>query len=102
MNKVMLTGRVAGAPEERELPSGGALVAFRLIVDRDSTSTRPLDGSNVDVIDCVARERHFRDAVINVKPNAVLSVEGQLRRRFWRAGAAAASRVEVEITAVAQ
>ena len=34
VNEVLLTGRVSGVPEERELPSGDRVVQLRLVVRR--------------------------------------------------------------------
>jgi single-strand DNA-binding protein len=38
--------------------------------------------------------------VSRLVPGDVVEVEGSLRRRFWRVGAGAASRSEVEVTRV--
>ena len=99
-NEVALSGRLAAAPEPRELPSGDALVVFRLVVAREETQEhkegRPRPQS-VDTIDCVAWRSDVRRRVQGWAPGDVVAVEGALRRRFWRAGSAAVSRCEVEV-----
>ena len=50
-----------------------------------------------------AAQRHvasFQRVVSRLVPGDVVEVEGSLRRRFWRVGAGAASRSEVEVTRV--
>jgi len=98
-NEVLLVGRLAAEPEERSLPSGDALVTFRVVVDRPptarSTSSR---GSAVDTLDCVARAAAVRRAAQGWRPGDVLEVHGALHRRFFRtAGGATGSRYEVEV-----
>ena len=97
-NEVVLVGRVSAPPEERELPSGDVLVTFRLVVDRPA---RPLPEGvrpvSVDTLDCVAWTPALRRSLSAWETGDVVRVEGALRRRFWRAGAAAASRCEVEV-----
>ena len=52
VNEVLLTGRVSGVPEERELPSGDRVVQLRLVVRRPPARGRT-GGSRagVDTID---------------------------------------------------
>lgn len=102
-NEVVLVGRVSGAPEERELPSGDALVTWRVVVDRPSPRRAPPPGvrpPTVDTFDCVAWTGPVRRTARGLCDGDVVSVEGALRRRFWRAGAAATSRTEVEVATV--
>ena len=98
-NEVTLVGRVAAAPEQRELPSGDVLTTFRVVVDRPPRvlpeGVRPV---SVDTLDCVAWTPALRRAVGAWQPGDVVQVEGALRRRFWRSGAGAVSRTEVEVT----
>jgi single-strand DNA-binding protein len=51
-NEVLLTGRVSGEPQERELPSGDRVVQFRVVVRR-ATPRPAAEGSraSVDTID---------------------------------------------------
>lgn len=102
-NEVLLVGRVSGVPQERELPSGDVLVAWRLVVDRPPGGRRPPEGvraTTVDTLDCTAWTAGLRRAAGGLGEGDVVEVSGALRRRFWRAGAAAASRTEVEVSAV--
>ena len=101
-NEVVLVGRVPAAPEERELPSGDRLVSWRVVVGR-GPGRRPPEGvraTTVDTLDCVAWTASARRAAAALQPEDVVEVRGALRRRFWRAGAGAASRCEVEATSV--
>jgi single-strand DNA-binding protein len=95
LNEVRLRGRLAGVQDERTLPSGDAVVGFRLVVDRDGSSG---GSSRVDTIDCAAFRGDVRRKVVGWSPGDKVEVSGSLRRRFFRAaGTAAASRYEVEI-----
>ena len=102
-NEVVLVGRVSGEPQERELPSGDALVSWRLVVPRPAPRRPPPDGvrpPTIDTLDCVVWTAALRRTARGLADGDVVAVEGALRRRFWRAGAAAASRCEVEASAV--
>ncbi|MBC7375539.1 MAG: single-stranded DNA-binding protein [Frankiales bacterium] len=98
-NEVLLVGRVSGAPQERELPSGDSLVSWRLVVARSTGARRPPPGvraTTVDTLDCVAWTAGLRRTARGLSDGDVVELRGALRRRFWRAGAGAASRCEVE------
>lgn len=102
-NEVVLVGRVSGEPEERELPSGDVLVAWRVVVDRPAPRRAPPSGvrrPTIDTLDCVAWTAAVRRVARGLTDGDVVAVEGALRRRFWRAGPAAASRTEVEVETV--
>lgn len=102
-NEVVLVGRVSGQPQERQLPSGDALVSWRLVVPRSAPRRPPPDGvrpPTIDTFDCVVWTAALRRTARALADGDVIAVEGALRRRFWRAGAAAASRCEVEVAAV--
>ncbi len=102
-NEVVLVGRVSGEPVERELPSGDAIVCFRVVVDRPAPRRAVPDGVRavtVDALDCVAWTGTVRRTARGLLDGDVVVVEGSLRRRFWRAGAAANSRTEVEVTSL--
>lgn len=86
-NHVVLTGRISGEPEERELPSGDRVVTFRLVVPRD-------DGG-VDTIDCAAWGAALRRRALTMV-DAEAHLTGQLHRRFWQSPKGLASRYEVE------
>ena len=94
VNEVRLTGRVSGDPEERVLPSGDRLWSFRVVVARD----RPRGRQTVDALECVAWSARARRSVARWGDGDVVELTGVLRRRFYRAGAATVSRVEVEAT----
>lgn len=102
-NEVVLVGRVSGVPEERVLPSGDALVSWRVVVDRPAPRRPPPPGVRlvtIDTLDCVAWTSSVRRAARRLADGDVVCVEGALRRRFWRSGPGAASRTEVEVAAV--
>lgn len=99
-NEVVLVGRVSAPAQERELPSGDVIATWRLVVDRPPPVRGRTDGrrsSTVDTLDCVVWTAKLRRAVRSFAAGDVVAVEGALRRRFWRAGAGAASRCEVEV-----
>jgi single-strand DNA-binding protein len=99
-NEVLLVGRLAAAPQDRELPSGDVLTTWRLVVDRPPSRRKPPEGVRVptiDTLECVAWTSGVQRAATTWQPGDVLSVEGALRRRFWRAPTGASSRYEVEV-----
>ena len=95
-NEVRLAGRVSRAPEEKVLPSGDAVWTFRLVVPRG----RRREGTRqtVDVLDCAVWAGRVRRSVATWAEGDHVEVTGALRRRFFRAGGATASRCEVEVT----
>ena len=102
-NEVVLVGRVSGAPEERELPSGDCLVSWRVVVDRPPPRRPVPEGvrpPTVDTVDCVAWSASVRRTARGLADGDVVAVEGALRRRFWRGGAGAVSRTEVEVASL--
>lgn len=101
-NEVLLVGRVSGPPEQRELPSGDRIVAWRVVVDRKPVR-RPPEGvrtASVDTFDCVAWTARLRRSALALVQGDVVEVHAALRRRFWRAGGATASRYELEVVGV--
>ena len=92
-NAVSLVGRVSGGPELRTLPSGDEILTFRVVVPRD----RPRGRQTVDALECVAWSARTRRSVARWGDGDVVEVSGALRRRFYRAGGATQSRVEVEV-----
>lgn len=95
-NEVVLRGRVAAPPEERELPSGDSLLTVRLIVDRDATA-RSRSSQRVDTIDCVAWGARVQRTLRSWATGDTVHVDGSIRRRFFRGDSGAVSRVEVEV-----
>lgn len=102
-NEVVLVGRVAAAAQERVMPSGDVLSSWRLVVDRPPPR-RPLPAGlrppTVDTLECVAWTARLRRTAAGLQAGDVVSVEGALRRRFWRAGGGPSSRCEVEVSRV--
>jgi single-strand DNA-binding protein len=96
-NEVHLSGRVAAAPLERELPSGDSVVSVRLIVERDPPTRSSRSGQRVDTIDCVGWTARVQRAMRRWQPGDEVEVSGALRRRFYRVSDGARSKFEVEI-----
>lgn len=100
-NDVALRGRLAAAPQVRELPSGDEVATLRLVVGRDPRDGPPqVDGKRgvtVDTLDCSAWRSPTRRQVLRWEPGDVVEVEGSLRRRFYRAGGTPVSRWDVLI-----
>lgn len=90
VNEVVLTGRLSGGTQVRELPSGDELVTLRVVVTRGA-------GHVVDAIDCACWTAVTRRAAQRLSEGDRVRVEGSLRRRFFRTPAGAASRYEVEV-----
>ncbi|RBY97399.1 single-stranded DNA-binding protein [Blastococcus sp. TF02-8] len=91
-NDVVLRGRVSAPAELRTLPSGDALLTFRLIVRRPAPRVR---GQSVDVRTCITYDRALQRRFAAWQPGDVVEVEGALQRRFWRTGSGTASVCEV-------
>jgi single-strand DNA-binding protein len=96
LNEVRLVGRLAQRPEERVLPSGDTVWTFRVVVTRSGAQAR--SRQTVDSLECAVWGGRVRRSVAGWAAGDVVEVEGALRRRFFRAGGAAASRVEVEVS----
>lgn len=99
VNEVRLQGRISGDPQERDLPSGDAVVVFRIVVDRPSGGR-----ATHDTIDCAAYSGRLRRSILRWTHGDVVQVGGSLHRRFFRAGAGAGpvSRYEVEVASGAR
>ena len=99
VNEVLVGGRVSGAPEQRELPSGDTVVQLRLVVPRPvSRPGAARGGATVDTIDVACWTKALQRKAVRLKPGDLVTVRGALRRRFWRSPAGPASRYEVEAT----
>jgi single-strand DNA-binding protein len=103
VNEVRLVGRVSGVGEQRELPSGDAVVQLRVVVPRPAGagSSASSGGSRVDTIDVACWTARTRRSALRLADGATVEVSGALRRRFFRAGAATVSRYEVEASRLA-
>jgi single-strand DNA-binding protein len=102
-NEVVLVGRLSTAAQERELPSGDVLTAFRVVVDRPPARRPPPEGvrtPTVDSVACVAWTASLRRTALALAPGDVVEVRGAVRQRFWRTGAGVGSRTEVEVSAL--
>lgn len=95
-NSVLLIGRVTGTGEEVELPSGGLLTKFRVVVPREKPETKVV----VDTIDCVAFKPAIQKKIMKLELEDVVEIEGSLRRRFWQGATGVASKVEVEVSSL--
>lgn len=94
-NEVRLAGRLSQDPRSRVLPSGDEVWTFRVVVPRDPDAGR--SRQSVDALECAAWSPRAQRSVRRWNADDVVEVEGALRRRFYRAGGAVASRVEVEM-----
>lgn len=100
LNEVRVIGRLSKVATARELPSGDTLVAFVLVVDRPASRGRragSASGQTHDSLDCTAWTAPSRKRALSLQPGEVVEVTGALRRRFWGAGAARASRYDIEV-----
>ncbi len=98
-NHVLLRGRVARAPADRELPSGTTITTFRVTVARARTAMTSGSRQTSDWIDCTAWSAALRRRVSRWQVGDPVEVTGALRRRFYPAGTAAGTRLEVEVLA---
>jgi single-strand DNA-binding protein len=95
VNSVHLVGRVTATGEPRELPSGDTVLTLRVVVPREERR-RDRSRSGVDTIDVACWTPTARRSASRCEVDDHVEVEGALRRRFFRAGGAVASRYEVE------
>ena len=94
VNSVHLVGRVTATGEPRELPSGDTVLTMRVVVPR--AQRRDTARAGVDTIDVACWTAAARRSASRCEVDDHVEVEGALRRRFFRAGGAVASRYEVE------
>ncbi len=90
MNIAIVRGVLSSPPEVRTLPSGSNLAQLQV-------TTRPDDGAAVSVPVSVAEPPAWVGA-LDTGDEVLLA--GTVRRRFFRAGGATASRVEVAATVI--
>ena len=100
-NDVRLVGRVTGEPSAVELPSGDVLVTFRISVPRSGGRGGAQQGraQGVDSVPCTAWSPRLRRSVLGWRAGDLVEVSGAVRCRFFQAGGATRSRVEVEASA---
>ena len=96
-NTVVLRGRVSSAPTERELPSGALITTVRVSIPRARTPMTAGSAQSADWVDCTAWASRTRRTVGVWKVGDQVEVTGALRRRFYRAGESAGTRLEVEV-----
>lgn len=102
-NDVRLVGRLTGEPAMVDLPSGDALVTFRISVPRSSPSSpgrrHAGTGQRVDSVPCTAWAPRLRRSILTWRAGDLVEITGAVRCRFFQAGGATRSRVEVEASA---
>jgi single-strand DNA-binding protein len=96
VNEVRLVGRLSGDPTLVELSSGDELWTFRVVVTRPDGPARSRQAS--DTLDCAVWGGRVKRSVPGWATGDVVEVAGALRKRFFRAGGATASRTEVDVT----
>lgn len=98
-NMVHLRGRLAAAPEVRELPSGDEITVWRVIVPRTTADTRPRSdgrkGAGIDTLDCSAWRPKLRRQIQNWQAQDIVEIDGTLQRRFYRQAGNLVSRHEI-------
>jgi single-strand DNA-binding protein len=99
VNEVRLLGRVSADPQQRELPSGDLMIQLRVVVPRSVGGGGP---TRVDTLEVACWTARTRRTAGRLREGDVVEVEGALRRRFYRAGAATVSRYEVEAARLAR
>jgi single-strand DNA-binding protein len=101
VNEVRLIGRLSLAAEEKELPSGDQLTAFRVVVNRPRDKRR---GSRVqiDALECHTWVARVRRAAMTWQVGDVIEVNGSLRRRFFKTGGRLQSMTEVEVSSASR
>ena len=82
-NEVYLVGEVSTAPEERTLSDGRGVMTFRLEVRADS-ETGPIR----DSFDITIADGRTRKAARAWEVGNLIEIEGVVRRKFYKAGAA--------------
>ena len=98
VNEVRLVGRLAADPQLRELPSGDTVWNLRVVVERAVLPGKEKPRQRVDSLECAVWSGRLKKQVEKWEAGDIVEVSGALRRRFFRAGGATASRVEVELT----
>lgn len=97
-NEVRLVGRLTSVPVVVELPSGDALVSFRISVPRSpgaTTKTVATTSQRVDSVPCSAWSAALRRRIGGWRPGDTVEITGAVCCRFYQAGGATRSRVEV-------
>lgn len=86
-SQVTLVGRLGAQVRSKGLPSGDVITSFTVIVDRPLRErTGGQNAATVDAISCTTTRARSRAFVERLSPGALVSIDGTLRRRFWRGG----------------
>lgn len=99
VNDVRLVGRLTGEPVVVELPSGDVLVTFRVSVPRVQSGgggAAQAPAKRVDSVPCTAWTPRLRRSIATWRAGDLVEITGAVRCRFFQAGGATRSRVEVE------
>lgn len=106
-NEVHVRGRLSGTPERRVLPSGDEIVSLRIVVRRPGSSTVDTLPVTLGPAPGPGRRaatgqvgRRVLAAAERVPGGATVDIRGRLHRRWWAAGGARRSRVEIEAARV--
>ena len=91
LNLAVVRGTVSSPPEVRVLPSDARLVALQV-------TTRLVDETLSMPVSCFGPAPWVEE----IEPGDEVVIVGRVRRRFFRAGGATASRVELEAEFVAR
>ena len=92
-NEVFLEGRVSSLPTEKLLPSGDTVVEFRIVIDRKNPKG---ERREVDTLDIAVWLVKVRKRALALDIDDWVSIDGAVRRRFWKAPTGLASRWQVE------
>jgi single-strand DNA-binding protein len=95
VNEVRLVGRLAAPAEVTVMPSGDPLCTFRVVIGRPEGHQSQ---QRVDALECTTWVARVRRSALSWQAGDVVEVRGAVRRRFFRTGTGAASRVEVEVS----
>jgi single-strand DNA-binding protein len=90
VNAVVLAGTIVQPAESLQIASGTEIVRWTMKVRRGPERT----GS--DLLDCIALEPLLQQRALAWAVGTPLTVEGALRRRFFRSAGRTTTRVEVE------
>ena len=71
---------------------------LRVVVEREVPAGKEKPRQRVDSLECAVWSGRLKKQVEKWEAGDLVEVSGALRRRFFRAGGATASRVEVELT----
>lgn len=101
VNEVRLVGRLGADPAHKQLPSGDSVWTFRISVERPRPGRRAGQRPGqrrTDSLDCAVWSGRVKRSVSTWAKGDVVEVSGSIRKRFFQAGGATASRVEVEVS----